>query len=276
MIYGAKNNYMNLQKQITIDQLLLGEAFRRGNFTSPPTREIVEDYLEATHDVVQEYRVNVLQPDMTIIESVGNEIETITERVVYSKVHIDGILKNDYQFDDNGDVHKQVVSLLYAVDVQNPTAKVYTGFERRACLNLSVFNPRCILEKKFSDVDFNTIYRVIPEFIENAADYKQEYVEAVEYLQDTRYVGEELFDFVGRLNFKVVKIPGMLTPFTNMVKFLQSNQDVNGMKNIYFNKDWRIDGYTAFDLYQCMSATLSNKNFKDPSQIHQAYKLIKV
>lgn len=266
---------MALEKVISIDDLLRGEAFRRGNSTYPTTREIVETYFENTEDVIDEYRIKVWQSDEIVLEhSQEEEIEIINERPVYTRVHIDGILKDEYQINMDGDIHNNVISMLYALDVQNPVAKVYTGFERSACLNLSVFNPRHILEKKFSDVDFSGVYRVIPEFIEKTEEYRNEYMNAFDLLHNTRYIGNQLFDTIGRLAFKVSKQPGMVTAFNNTVKFLQSNQDVNNIKNIYFNRDWQTTGYSAFDIHQCMTATLSNKGLKEPDKIYQAYKLI--
>lgn len=266
---------MALEKTISLENLMRGEAFRRGNFTCPSTREIVAPYFEVTEDVVEEYRINVWQSTETVIEkSSEEEIDIVEERPVYTRVHIDGILKPEYQIDLDGDVHKNVISMLYAVDVQSPVAKVYTGYERSACLNLSVFNSRHILEKKFADVDFTNIYRVIPEFISKTAEFKEEYIETFNLLQNTRYVGNELFNVMGKLAFKVAKQPGMTTSFNNAVKFLQSNQDVNGIKNIYFNRDWQNSGYSAFDIYQCITATLSNKGLKEPDKIYNAYKLI--
>jgi hypothetical protein len=266
---------MALEKIITMEELFQGEAFRRGNFTCPSSEEIVTPYFEKTRDIVDEYRIKVWQSTETVIESTSTaEIDEIVERPVFTRVHIDGILQDRYQIDLDGDIHNNVISMLYAVDVQNPIAKIYTGFERSACLNLSVFNPRHILEKKFADVDFNGIYEIIPNFIDNVEAYKIEYTNAFDALHNTRYIGEQLFDAMGRLAFKCVSKPGMLTAFNNSVRFLQSNQDVNGVKNLYFNRNWREEGYSAFDIHQCMTATLSNRGLKEPDKIYQAYKLI--
>ncbi len=266
---------MALAKIISQEDLFRGEAFRRGSSTYPTTREITESYFENTEAVVDEYRIKVWQSNDVIVEKQSEEeIDILNERPVYTKVHIDGILKPQYQIDMEGDVHNNVISMLYAVDVQNPIAKVYTGYERMACLNLSVFNPRHIVDRKFSDVDFNHIYRVIPEFIEKTEEYRNEYMNAFELLHNTRYVGNQLFDCIGRLAFRISKQPGMVTAFNNAVKFLQSNQEVNDIKNIYFNRDWQTTGYSAFDIYQTLTATLSNKGLKEPDKIYQAYKLI--
>lgn len=259
---------------IDIDRVLRGESFRRGNSTFPSAEEILTPYLQATEDVVQEYRVNVISSKETVIESQGDLIETINERPVYTRVHIDGILKPEYQLTHTNEGYSSVISTLYALDIQTPIMKLYTGFERHACLNTSIFNPRHILEKKFTDPDFDIIYQQIPTFVENQEIYKREYENALDNLNSVRYAGEDLFTVMGKLAFKVANKPGMQNSFNNAVKFLRTNQDVNNIKNIYFNPNWETQGYSAFDLYQSLTATLSNKGNKEPEKIYQAYKLI--
>jgi len=259
---------------INIEQVLQGESFRRGNSTFPSSHEILTPYLEATRDIIEEYRVNVQSSKETVLEREGDLIETITERPVYTRVHIDGILKPEYQLEHKGDSYSNVISVLYALDIQTPIMKIYTGYERHACLNTSIFNPRHILEKKFTDPDFETIYQQIPYYLENQVQYKLEYENALDALHNVRYAGEDIFKVMGRLAFRVANAPGMQNAFNNAVKFLKSNLDVNGIKNIYFNKDWEDTGYSAFDIYQSLTATLSNKGNKEPDKIYQAYKLI--
>lgn len=266
---------MAIEKTISIEELFKGEAFRRGNFTCPTAEEITHQYFQNTENVVDNYRIKVWQSDEVLIEDKSTEeIDVFDERPVFLRVLIDGILKDDYQLDFEGDVHKKVISMLYAVDVQNPVAKIFTGYERSACLNLSVFNTKHIEVKKFADYDFNTIYNVIPTYIETVENTKIEYSEKINGLFNTRYANQQLFDIIGKLAFRTSKINGMTTAFNNMVKFLQSNQDVNGIKNIYFNQNWDTEGYSAYDLYQCLTGTLSNKGMKEPEKVFQAYKLV--
>jgi hypothetical protein len=260
---------------ISLDDLMLGESFKRGNATFPSAAEIVQPYLQNTEQYVQEYRIKAWTSSETAIETqTQSDIDTVREHPIYTRVHIDGILHDEYQISNDGDVHKQVISMLYAIDIQSPIAKVYTGYERSACLNTSIFNPRHITSKRFADMDFDSIFDMIPRFAEDSISLKAEYETAIYELHNTMFAGENLFNAIGRIGIRTVKQPGLMTAYTNMLKFLQSNQDVNGIKNIYFKKDWDTNGYSAYDLYQAMTGTLSNKGMKEPDKIFSAYKLV--
>jgi hypothetical protein len=260
---------------ITLDELLMGESFKRGSATFPSAADIVQPYLQSTSNLVQEYRIKAITSSETALETVTTmDIDDVREHPIYTRVHIDGILHDDYQINHDGDVHKHVISMLYAIDLQSPIAKVYTGYERSACLNTSIFNPKHIISKRFSDTDFSSLFDAIPLFTQRMAEFRDEYAEAIIALNNTRYAGEELFNAIGKIGIRSVKYPGLLNAYTNMIKFLQSNQDVNGVKNIYFKKEWQTEGYSAYDLYQAMTGTLSNKGMKEPDKIFNAYKLV--
>lgn len=260
---------------ITLDELLKGKAYKRGNSLYPETAEIVEPYLEYVQDYIDDYRIQVTKPtDLAVDITENNDAEEVTEYNLYSRVLVEGMLKPEYQLTiGDNDRYQKTISFLYALDTQNPIAKVYSGYLRQVCMNLSVFNPSAIVTKHFNDADFNNIYNNIPIFINRIEGEKKEYEDALNFMGNTEYTMQEIPVVLGTLAKNcIAKISGMSTAYNNMVKMLYSNQDVNGVKNIYYNREGK---YTPYDLYQALTATISHKTdmTKRADAVLKAYRL---
>lgn len=173
----------------------------------------------------------------------------------------------------DNDRYQKTISILYALDTQTPVVKVYSGYLRQVCMNLSIFNASGIVTKHFNDADFDNIYNNIPIFINRIEREKQEYMDALDFMGNTQYTMSEIPVVLGNLAKNcIAKIPGMSTSYSNMVRVLYSNHDVNGIKNIYYNRE---GVYTPYDLYQAFTATISHKTdiTKRPDMVLKAYKL---
>lgn len=120
--------------QLTIDNLLKGKAtvIKDCSFLQPEA--YVTPFLEIMSKFTNDFRI---QAKLANQISITKEEETTNKDIVYNRVWIQAVLPEEYSFEN----HREVIGLVYGLDVRKPIAKIYRGALNMACLNLCVFNP---------------------------------------------------------------------------------------------------------------------------------------
>ena len=153
--------------EITIDELMAGKATRIKSKDYFPTAAYVEPFLKRVEKLTKEFRVQIQLPQQVTYTSDG---ELNTEDITYNRVLIEAILPDELKF--NGDSHKDVIGMVYGIDVRKPVVKFFHGKERMSCTNLCVFNPSLLscqdLEPETA-IDFNPLQRIIEQTDDTAA-----------------------------------------------------------------------------------------------------------
>ena len=153
--------------EITLEQLLAGRATRIKNKEYFPTAAYVEPFLERVSKLTKEFRVQVQLPTQITYTADG---DINTEDITYNRVLIEGILPEEYKFND--DPHRAVLGMVYGIDVRKPVVKFFKGQERMSCTNLCVFSPELLacqdLESE-SAIDFNPLRRIIEQTDDTAS-----------------------------------------------------------------------------------------------------------
>lgn len=116
--------------EITLDELLGGNATTIKNNEYFPTRAYVEPFLERMQKYTNDFRVQVKLPNQLAI----NENDTVD---IYNRVIVQAVLPDDMVIDN----HSQVVGMVYGLDVRKPVVKFYSGALDMVCTNLCVFSP---------------------------------------------------------------------------------------------------------------------------------------
>ena len=116
--------------EITLDELLGGNATTIKNNEYLPTRAYVEPFLERMQKYTNDFRVQVKLPNQLAI----NENDTVD---IYNRVIVQAVLPDDMVIDN----HSQVVGMIYGLDVRKPVVKFYSGALDMVCTNLCVFSP---------------------------------------------------------------------------------------------------------------------------------------
>lgn len=241
-----------------IDELLKGKSYRRGTAVFPSTRELVEPFIEKFPSTTS-MRINVERPkEGTIDEDVVDE--------TYTRVLIESILPYEYRD------RKRIIGLLYGLDVQNPVMKIYSGWENQACLNLSVFSPKSIKTAHFNSTSFYDIYDNIIPFIDETETDMNVLSDALGFLESTTYKEESLNNILGSLAQKCLTSSGLSSPYINMVNFISSSKDRNGVKNLYYKSSGE---YSSLDLYEAMTCTPSAKTLDKSDDVLKIYNLFK-
>lgn len=114
---------------ISVDELLEGKGTKIKDKEYFPTKRYVEPFLDKVGKLTSDIRVQVELPKQVTVVG-GNE------DITYNRVWIQAVLPEDIW-----DNHKEVIGLVYGLDVKKPIAKIYRGGLNMACLNLCTFNP---------------------------------------------------------------------------------------------------------------------------------------
>lgn len=119
---------------ITIEELLKGKPTRIKGKEYFRTEAYVTPFLERMSKYTNDFSVQVRLPDQI---SLTQEGEVNAEDVVYNRVYIQAILPEDLNFFG----HKEVIGMVYGLDVRKPIVKLFKSGLNMACLNLCIFNP---------------------------------------------------------------------------------------------------------------------------------------
>ena len=157
--------------EITLNELLKGKATRIKNKEYFPTAAYVEPFLKRVQKLTSEFRVQIQLPKQVTYTSDG---ELNTEDITYNRVLVEAVLPDEYKFND--DPHKDVLGMVYGIDVRKPVVKFFKGKERMSCTNLCVFSPQLLscqgLESETA-VDYEPLERIIEQTDDTAVWMKK-------------------------------------------------------------------------------------------------------
>jgi len=262
--------------EITKEQLANSHSLKRGQAVFQPAREILRPFIQAVKPFTKEYVIRARTPKGQAIdfEKDAYGIENVKESYdTYERVAFEAVLDDSLQLTQE-DQYDKVIGFIYALDVQNPVAKVYSGYKRRACLNMCIFGASHITKRHFNDSDFDALYSCVPTYLENIATEKEQYINILQDMTETTYREDDLNLLLGTLSRRIVakENSGLVNNFINMLRLLQVPGDHKGIENIYYNPS---KAYTKYDIYQALTASVSRKTdaLQAPDIILKAHKL---
>jgi hypothetical protein len=123
--------------EIDFNQLMKGKATRIKDKEYFTPEAYVTPFMDRVSSLTDNFIINVKPADQI---SLTKEGEINFDDVIYNRVWIQAVLPDEYAWDN----HRQVISMIYALDTRKPLVKFYTGALNMACLNLCVFNPNML------------------------------------------------------------------------------------------------------------------------------------
>jgi hypothetical protein len=151
--------------EITLDELLKGKATRIKGKDYFPTAGYVEPFLDRISSLTNDLRIQVQTPNQITLNPNGDiDFEDIT----YNRVWIQAVLPDSYSIIN----HKNVIGMIYGLDVRKPVVKFYKGALNMACTNLCVFDPEeldCAAIEPESAINFKNLSRLIEQTDKAAA-----------------------------------------------------------------------------------------------------------
>lgn len=157
--------------ELQLNELLAGRATRIKNREYYPTSAYVEPFLERINKLTNNIRINAVTPSQITYTGDGN---LSTEDITYNRVTIEAILPDTMKI--NNDEHKEVIGMVYGLDVRKPVVKFFHAHERCVCTNMCVFSPSLLacqdLEPETA-IDFKPLERIISQTNDTIAQLKK-------------------------------------------------------------------------------------------------------
>lgn len=227
--------------ELTMEQMMQGKATRIKDKEYFTTEAYVLPFIERVSKLTNDFIIHAKPADQISLTKDG---EINFDDVIYNRVWIQGVLPEEYAYNN----HKQVISMLYALDTRKPLVKFYTGALNMACLNLCVFNP-----------DMLSVTELEPEsainysFLRTATSLTEDIGHTLKKLSEMEFKRSDMFADLGhwvdncitaKINngFGNIKLSES-TPI-DVYKDLFYND-----KSKYFTKDDRVDGFTVYNAF---------------------------
>ena len=157
--------------ELNLNELLAGRATRIKNREYFPTAAYVEPFLERVSKLTKDFRINAVTPSQITYTGEGN---ISTEDITYNRVTIEALLPETLKI--NNDEHREVIGMVYGLDVRKPVVKFFHAKERCVCTNMAVFSPSLLacqdLESETA-IDFKPLDRIIEQTDDTAAQLKK-------------------------------------------------------------------------------------------------------
>lgn len=174
---------------ITLPELQASKVFVKEGanvkFGSP------NEYLSPFMDILPADKVDY---HVEIADPVTNAEESGQLNTAYPRVHLQAEFHNGVP---KG--LKSVMGILYALDIQKPVIKVYTGFNVSVCMNLTIFNPSEVYQQEILSANYSEVFTKAKAYIDAKAKQIKEYNAMIKRLQETELTEESLNETIGRL-----------------------------------------------------------------------------
>lgn len=157
--------------ELNLNELLVGKSTRIKGKEYFQTAAYVEPFLERLQRLTSEFRINAVTPKQITYTGDGN---INTEDLTYNRVTIEAILPDAMKI--NGDDHKEVIGMVYGLDVRKPVVKFFHAHERSVCTNMCVFNPSLLACQDIEPetaIDFKPLDRIIEQTDDTATWLKK-------------------------------------------------------------------------------------------------------
>lgn len=204
------------------------------SFKSP--EEYIQPFLDVVAPLNPTYRVDVSGRSA----NKNTEDENVNES--FARVLVEAKLPDQYNIEE----HDSVIGMVYALDTQRPSMRVYTGRNAWACTNLCIFNAGHV-----HSVDLmqgtSQIFERAQVYASHIEDAIREFKERYDRMNEKVYSGDQIDYIVGHLlrNGLKDKYVGT-TPILAAVKELEDNKSVYSIKDGKTSQ-WNI--YSAITQY---------------------------
>lgn len=146
--------------EVTLTQLLEGRSTQIKCKDYCQTRNYVEPFIERVSRFTNDFKIQVKLPDQLTFDLHEGQRQDDT---TYNRVSIQAVLPNEV------DGCKEVIGMIYGLDVRKPLLKIYRGKINCAHNNLYIFNP-AFLNVQFIEPGKSLNYKPIEYLMEQTDD----------------------------------------------------------------------------------------------------------
>ena len=255
--------------ELDINELLAGKPTRIKNKEYFQTAAYVEPFLERLQKFTSEFRINAVTPSQITYSGDGT---LSTEDITYNRVTVEAILPDTLKV--NEDEHKEVIGMVYGLDVRKPVVKFFHARERCVCTNMCVFSPSLLacqdLEPETA-IDFRALDRIIEQTDDTVAWLKK--LIDMEFTCDNYNINESLGKWIRNcINYSYDNHYGKVkiacsTPI-DAYKLLFEKED----SDYFHGSDSSISMY---NVYNAFTQILTDSKKKDSFNVFEKTLLLK-
>ncbi|MDR3667395.1 MAG: hypothetical protein P4L35_11180 [Ignavibacteriaceae bacterium] len=164
---------------------------------------------------------------------------------------------------------QSVIGMVYALELQKPIIKIYTGQNASACTNLTIFNADGVYEQSLLS-GYGTVYNKATEYLNKKEAEAVEFQEIYNDLTNSLMSTEELNREIGRILRAAPRTRIGSTPI------VQATQRLDDKESVYYIKpDSQCSKMTLYDAIS-QSFTNSKDILDKPTKTIQLSKLFNI
>jgi len=223
--------------ETTLENVLESKIYVRENsaisFKSP--REYLTPFIDNIAKLTDDYRISV----SNVVKNKNEEEDTFNTS--YGRVLIEALLPR--QFDTNGESGDTygTIGFMFALDLQKPVIKVFTGRYARACTNLCIFGADRVFSQELTG-NINKCFDAVKEYIDDAEKDLIQSIKLITYMKNEIYSGESLDEFTGNILRK-----SLLNPKLGHTPIIQGTRELYNEKSIYALSNGETTGWNYYN-----------------------------
>ena len=177
--------------EVELNEVLESKIFTKEN--SLVTFQSPKAYLQPFLDIVGNQNLSCKVQDAVV-----NENEDHSRNTAFPRVALEARVGSQVAGYDS------VIGVIFALNIQSPVIKVYTGQNAHACTNLTIFNATAVSQYSLMN-DYSDVYRKADYYLKQKEAEIEQFVRVRENLLNEFYNEEELKKELGRLLLATTK-----------------------------------------------------------------------
>lgn len=237
---------------ITLEEALKGKATRIKNKDYFETKAYLEPFIDRMSNFTNDFRIQAKLPDQITKTKTG---EINMDDITFNRLWVQAVLPGEYSFSN----HKEVVGMVYGLDVRKPIVKIYKGALNMACLNLCIFQPEeLIVQELEAETPIN--FKCVNTIMEHTNEIKTylERLSNTEFERNKVSIEKELGKWVNNSIYKSYDNGyGKVKLATSSIIDAYKNLFVNEESEYYIDKNTPV---SMFTVYNSFTDQISNKD----------------
>lgn len=232
------------ERELSLTEVLESKTYVKPNsaidFKSP--KFYLEPFLEVMEKNNIEYRIKTGNPVINL------NAEDSSENVAYSRVLVES------KIGENVPGFFSVIGIIYALDLQKPVIKIYSGENACVCTNLTIFQADRVFTQDMLG-NFNDTYQKARVYLNEKAGEIERFKETYNTLTKTQLDQNELNRVLGYL--LRVSSTGKL----GTTPIVQASARLDDPQSVYYAQK---EGTNLFNVYNAVTQSITNsKEFLD-------------
>lgn len=217
------------------------------NFLSP--RDYINPFIDVVSSLNPTYEVAV----SGVSANKNQENNEINQS--FGRVKIEAKLPIEYSIEE----HDSVIGIVYALDIQKPIMRIYSGRNAWACTNLAIFNAEHLHTVELLQ-GVGSIYQKASSFTTSITTQIEQFANKVRTMKNIELSQKQTDEVIGNLLRKAIANKTVGT--TPIISAAQSLYDKNGKYSMIDGKttEWNI--YSAVTQYITDKVDIVDKAFK--------------